>query len=161
MVHCLFDKNPWLKEIFLFQDGKLLERFKHKGVFGSLRTQVLFFRSRFQSHVLFFRIGKYVEVFGRDALLLNKLFGLKIKDNYRGIRHAAGFPRCMGARFITETLCAGYSLVLVEEGVMGRYIRERYPRDIYSIVGVAYEPQRRLSRYGMVKKSRKKGRFSR
>jgi RNA-directed DNA polymerase len=131
LVQSVFAKHTWLNEMFLLRKGKLVERLKHGGTFRSLRGQVGFFMSRFEGHVLFFRIGMYIEVFDEDALLMNKLFGFSLKKDFRRMRYTAGFPRKLKQRFLKHILSAGFSVVFIDEGSVGRYLMERYPVAVY------------------------------
>jgi retron-type reverse transcriptase len=133
LVSSLFEKNSWLKEIFLLKDGKVLERLKYKGVFQSLKAQVRFYRDRLKRYLLFFENGRFTELYGSDALLAGEILGLQIQRGFRGKQETAGFPKCLTDRFIKKTLACGYSLVLLAEGAMGRYVRDRYVKAIYQL----------------------------
>ena len=135
LVQSLFEKHSWLNDIFLLWNGRLVERFRYKGTFSSFRLQVRFFSSEFQDHILLFHVGKYVEVFEDDALLLNRIYGFNVKTGFRKMKHAVGLPIRMKKWFIRKTLFLGHNIVLIEEGDMGRYIRDRYVSEIYLIIG--------------------------
>ena len=48
LVNSLIIKNPWLSELFIFRKEKLMDRFRHQGIFRSLRSQVHFFQYIFK-----------------------------------------------------------------------------------------------------------------
>ena len=133
LVSALFEKNVWLKDIFFLKEGRLVERFKYKGVFRSLKAQISFYRARLQGCLLIFQVGKYNELYGEDTLQLSEKLKLKVVSGLRGKMEFVGFPKVLTDRFIRKTLPLGYNLALIAEGVMGRYVRERYVGEFYSV----------------------------
>ncbi|MHB8808738.1 MAG: MutS N-terminal domain-containing protein [Desulfobulbaceae bacterium] len=105
------------------------ERFRHQGEFRSLRGQVRFFRSRLPEVILLFRVGRYVELYDEDAGTVAGLAGLKVRKG-RGMRSVAGAPARMLERLRDRLLAAGYDVAVIDEGGPGRYVRERYVREI-------------------------------
>ena len=133
LVSSLFKKNNWLKEIFFLNNGKIVERLKYRGVFRSLKAQIRFYRDRLKGYLLFFQVGKYIELYERDALLVSERLGLKVSKGLRGKTEFVGFPKYMTEHFIRKTLSLGYNLALIAEGAVGRYVRERYVRELYEL----------------------------
>ncbi|CAN2042084.1 RNA-directed DNA polymerase [Candidatus Magnetomoraceae bacterium gMMP-15] len=133
LIHSLFDKHPWLKDIFEFYDGRISERLQHKGIFKSLKFQAAFFRSRFENHICLFQIGKYIEAVDDDALYLNSVLGLKVKKNFRKMKYVVGFQLRFKKYFIQRLLYAGCNLVIIEECGMGKYLKERRIAEIYRL----------------------------
>lgn len=131
LIQNLFKNNQWLDRIFFLMHGKLLERLRYHGTCRSFFLQAAFFRCRFPDYVQFFRIGKFIEAFNEDALWLNRITGIKLQTNVRGMNQSAGFPLSMKQRFITLTLMAKRNVVFIDEGGMGKYIRERYAGEIW------------------------------
>ena len=74
-----------------------------------------------------------MEIFNEDALSIGKDLGLEIRENFRGMKYGAGFPVWMENRFVDKTLLFGKDLTIVDEGVMGKFIKDRHVRDIYRI----------------------------
>ncbi len=134
LVSALFEKHSWLKEIFYLKDGKIVERLKYRGVYRSLKAQIIFYRDRLKGYLLFFQVGKFTELYERDALLISKELGLKVCRSLRDKKAFIGFPKYMTDHFIRKTLSLGYNLALIVEGGMGRYVRERYVREMYRVV---------------------------
>jgi RNA-directed DNA polymerase len=131
LVAALFEKNAWLKEIFLLKGGKLVGRFKYNGVFRSLNGQVRFYKDRLKGYILFFQVGKYTELYGNDALLLSGKFGFALKKGYRGMNQVVGFPKRMTDKIIRQVLFLKYNAALITESVQGRYIKDRYVKELY------------------------------
>jgi len=134
LTRALFEKHAWLRELFLLKEGKLLERFKYRGVFRSLISQARFFKYRLEGYVVFFTIGNYTELYGEDALLAGRLLGLQVTRGFRGRLESAGFPRTMTDHFIRKTLLLGYNAALLAEAALGRYVRERFVKELYRLV---------------------------
>ena len=137
LVKSLFEKNSWLKEIFVFHNGILTEKYKTRKMFRSLRAQVNFFRIALHNHILFFQVGKYIELYDDDALLMKNLFGLELKENFRGIKYVSGFPIHLTQKFIRLILLSGHTAAFIAEGEAGKYVCQRYVKEIYRRVGEA------------------------
>ena len=137
LVNSIFEKNPWLMEYFVLHEGKLMDRFRYKGRFRSLRAQCLFFRSRLRETILLFRIGRFLEVYDTDAVLIYKSFGLKKWENYRGMKVAAGFPEWLEKKFVHKFFSLRKDLAIVDEGMAGKFVKDRYVKEIYRISPLA------------------------
>jgi len=66
-------------------------------------------------------------------LIISTGLGLKVIKGLRGKTAFVGFPQYMTDHFVRKTLSLGYNLALIAEGAAGRYVRERYIRDIYRV----------------------------
>ena len=72
-------------------------------------------------------------MYEKDALLISERLGLKVSQGWRGKTAFVGFPKYLTEHFIGKTLSLGYNLALIAEGAVGRYVRERYVRELYSV----------------------------
>ncbi|MCD4718780.1 MAG: hypothetical protein K8S13_02835 [Desulfobacula sp.] len=135
LVNHIFERYVWLSEHFFFVKGKLFSRFKHKGVFRTLRSQVNFFKCRFPLTILFFQVGKYFETYGKDALDMSTPLKIKIRHHYRGMEVGAGFPKWMLPNFIGKTLSLGRNVAIIKQSeVPGFYVRERFASELYRLI---------------------------
>jgi DNA mismatch repair ATPase MutS len=116
--------------LFHFHDGKLAEPLRYKGVFRTFRAQVGFFKSRFPESVQFVQVGAYLEAYDGDARLLHRLTGIALKEGFRRMGLAAGFPLRLENRFVAAVLREGRSVVLVREAGPGKYVKERNARKL-------------------------------
>jgi len=134
LVHHIFKRHAWLAEYFFFVNGRLLNRFKHKGAFKTLRSQVIFFRYRLPFTVLFFQVGKYYEIYGDDVIELSTPFHLKINHPCRGMEYGAGFPRRRLSSFVEKTLGLGRNVARIDQDeIPGAHVRERYVCELYKL----------------------------
>jgi len=130
LVHGIFEKNPWLGQVFLFRDGKLILKSAPTLAFSSMRAQVGFFRRQFPGFVLFFRVGRYVELYGRDARLVSGMARLKWMDRHRGVGPAVGFPLRMVSGMRRNLLAKGYRTAMIAEGEVGGAVKRRYVQEL-------------------------------
>lgn len=133
LVNSIFTKNLWLREYLIFHNAKLIERFKYRGVFRSLRGQVHFFRYRLRETIVFFKIGNFLELYDDDVSIIGETLGLKARKDFRGMQYAAGFPVWLEEQFVDKVLSLGRDLAIVDEGMAGKFVKERYVREIYRV----------------------------
>ncbi len=134
MTEKLFKNNPWLLQMFFVNNGKILDRLKYRGKVRSLRSQVSFFRYRFPESILFFQVGKFVEVYNEDALYLNMKTGVKLQSKARGMTHAAGFPSHLKNPYMRFALLDRRKTVYIREEGMGEYVKRRFAGEIAVVV---------------------------
>ena len=70
-------------------------------------------------------------MYGNDALLLSGKFGFALKKGYRGMNQVVGFPKRMTDKIIRQVLFLKYNAALITESVQGRYIKDRYVKELY------------------------------
>jgi RNA-directed DNA polymerase len=164
LVNSLLAHNSWLREYFIFSKGKLMDRYKYRGVFRSLRAQYLFFRARLENTVIpphpalspllgerdrvrgservhtviFFHMGKFLELYDQDALTIAKPLGLEMRKDFRGMKYVAGFPIWMEKQFISKVLGLGKDLAILDEGMTGRFVKDRHVREIYRVLELSF-----------------------
>ncbi len=128
LIQAIFKRHDWLNHLFEFQNGRLTDRLRHKGVFRSFPTQATWYKSRFPEAVLLFQVGLYIEAYEEDAMFLHQQLNLKLKPNSRKMRHTTGFPRRLEKHFTSAILKkTGRSVVHVKETGPGKYVKERWP----------------------------------
>jgi hypothetical protein len=131
LVNSLFDKTSWLKDIFIFQHGEMREKYKTKSRYRFFKTQANFFRYKLKGHVVFFRVGEYIEVYDEDADVLTALCPLKLYPNARGMKQKAGFRKHRFPVYLRKILAAGHNAALVEECITQGKIRDRIVDSVY------------------------------
>ena len=133
LVQWIFKRYHWLNELFFINGCHLYERYRYGGVFHNLRSQIRFFRSRLPGTVTLFRVGRYVELYDRDAETVAALLRLKLRKGCRGMQCAVGFPFWFQERFIDRLLAAGHDVAVVAQGKSGQYVRQRYVTKVYRL----------------------------
>jgi retron-type reverse transcriptase len=134
LINTLFLKNKWLGEYFTVRKARLIRKHVRKGVFRSLKSQVSFFRAGLKDTLLLFQVGKFMEAYDADAMLMNKFLGCKVQKEKRGMSLVAGFPMRFEQHSVFKLLEMGKDIAVVKEGQKGRIIRQRHVRKIYRIV---------------------------
>ena len=140
LVQSIFKKNPWLRQLFGFYKGKLVMKAVPVEGFLSMRAQVWFFRRHFPGFILMFKVGRYVELYGRDALLLKGNANLKLREYQRGLRHGVGFPLRMTTGMRRNLLLKGYKTALFAEDEIGGRVKKRYVSELAVMMDVRRKP---------------------
>jgi len=127
------EKHSWLKDLFIFYpDRKIVQnRLVYKGHFKTLRHQAAFFQSRFERCICLFYMGRYIEIYNNEAIIMNKLCKLQIINGARKMKYTAGFPKKFKDLFLEKILFSGFGAILISEGERGKYLRNRYVSEIY------------------------------
>ena len=99
-----------------------------------MREQVWFLRRHYPGFIILFKVGRYVELYGRDALLLRGQANLKLREYHRGLRHGVGFPLRMTKGVRNSLLMKGYGTALVAEGDLGGRVKTRYVAELAVMV---------------------------
>ena len=132
LVKSLFERHGWLNHYFLFSGSRLTLRFHHKEAFRGFVSQVAFFRSRARGALLFVRVGSHYELYNEDAIFARDSFRLKVMEERRGMRCAAGFPARFLQSFIEKALYVQRDIVVVEQSeVPGARVMQRYVKRLY------------------------------
>jgi len=126
LVQTIFKKHRWVSRLFLFHNGKLKMKALPMQPFSCMREQVWFFRRHFPEYMLLFRVGRYVELYGKDARTLREHAPLKLLKYHRGLRDAVGFPAYRTKGIRRNLLLRGYRTAFVAEGITGGRVRRRY-----------------------------------
>jgi len=58
----------------------------------TMRQQIRWLRRKYKDFVCIIQIGCYFECFERDAEILSKISGYRLRQNWRGFRYGCGFP---------------------------------------------------------------------
>jgi DNA mismatch repair ATPase MutS len=124
-----------LREYFFLDNGKILDRFKHKGVFHTLRGQVNFFKARLGNTLCFIRVGKFYELYGADARLMAGEMKLNMREKCRRMACGIGFPAWRFREYISLALASGHDVAVIDQGDMqGPHVLERYVSKLYKSV---------------------------
>lgn len=135
LINGLFEKHDWLNEYFFLNQKRLLDRFRYKGVFRSLRSQVNFFRTRLGNTICFIQVGKFYELYGSQARSLSRIMNLRLRIKYRRMSCGIGFPIWLVRKYISMVLARGYDVALIEQtDSPGLHVMERYVAAIYRVI---------------------------
>ena len=116
LISSLWARHAWLSECFIFDHGKLYNRFRYAGVFRSLKAQATFFKARLGKETAFFlKVGKFYELFDYHALGFGVAMGLNPTKNQRGMSWVAGFPARFRQHYVEKALKAGVDFAVIEE----------------------------------------------
>ena len=126
LVSALFKKHTWLSVVFRYSNDGIHLRYVPKNEFRSLRAQIRFFRSLLEGKMIFCTMGKFIEIYDDDAEIMHNVLGCELKRGFRGMKLAMGFPVSMKSAYIHKALANGYSVAVLEEGSVGRWIKRRY-----------------------------------
>ncbi len=130
LVESIFTKHTWLRQLFVFDRGKLKMKALPVQTFPCMREQVWFFRRHYPGFILLFRVGRYVELYGKDARILREYAHLKLVKQHRGLRDSVGFPVSMTRGIRRKLLMRGHRTALVAQGVTGGRVRRRYVAEL-------------------------------
>jgi RNA-directed DNA polymerase len=125
--HAVFEQYDFLKEYFSFDGGRVRPLYRYCQVFPAVRSQYLYYRSRFRESVLFFQTGRFFEFYDESVRRVKALSRLKrLKENRRGALY--GFPLGLWWSYAVQTAKEGKSVIVIRE--TDRYIgrvKERLP----------------------------------
>ena len=134
----ILERYNFLKEYFSFElslppfskggiKGGLKPLYRYSQIFPSVRSQYLYYESRFRAAVLFFQVGCFYEFYGdakEDVMAILCLE--RLKENRRGVKY--GFPVRLEEEYTKRFLKEGMPVVIIKE--TDRYIgkiKERLP----------------------------------
>jgi len=132
LLQALWARFPWLNLLFLRVGYHLYARFHYPGEFRTFRSQVCFLQFRLAGVPALFRVGKYYELYGRDAQEISKVCGLQLLPEKRGIQYCTGFPRQNLEWFLVRLFAAGREVAVVEQGDRGQYVHNRYVKELWA-----------------------------
>ncbi len=124
----IFNRHHWLNSYFCIVNNKVLRTWKPPIGFCRLFFQVRWFKKRFADCLIFYQIGNYYELFGKDARWININLGKPlIKPRFCG-ESRAGFLKGAIKKILTKTLIKQKDILLVKQtGFRFNGIAERYP----------------------------------
>ena len=115
LLAALLDEHPWLTAYFEVHDRKATRTWKTPCGFSRLADQYGWFRRSWPAAVLFFQVGRYFELYGRDAAWASQALGLKLQEpRFRRIPRV-GVPARLVDQYMTKALAAGKSVMKVAE----------------------------------------------
>ena len=124
-VEALFNAHPWLRFLFLRREHTAIMRLKPAGRPRSLRSQYGFFRRRFHGLILF-QVGKYWELYDRDALWAVRNMRLAKIPARRGHYARCGVhAACVGRLTINLTEMRRSVLIVSQNGNERGRLRDR------------------------------------
>jgi RNA-directed DNA polymerase len=130
LTKAVFEKHDWLNMIFALHNGTIFERLKYKGCVRSLKVQLFFYRDRLRACILLFQVGGFVELYGRDALFAGQYLSCRVRRGFRNMEYAAGFPMRLIEKVMQKIVSLGRSCAFIAQGGDGRYVKNRYVREV-------------------------------
>jgi len=128
LVEALLQEHPWLNEYFRFDGYRAERRWRPPVSFRGCQDQWRWFRHRWPRTVIFFQVGRYHELYGRDALWATHSMGLTPRDpRFRKVARV-GVPTRLLNGCMKRTLAKGRSVLSVTETEYPLYsLKERLP----------------------------------
>ena len=83
---------PFLRYYFHMASGKVVRHDRPLYKIDSMRQQIRWLMRKYRNFVCIIQIGCYFECFERDAVILSKISGYRLRTNWRGFRYGCGFP---------------------------------------------------------------------
>ena len=128
LLAALLDEHPWLTAYFDIADCKAKRTWKPLSGFSRLADQHGWFRRGWPASVIFFQVGSYFELYGRDAVWASQTLGLKPQEpRFRRIPRV-GVPARLVDQYADSVLAAGKTVLKVTETGYPLYrLKERLP----------------------------------
>lgn len=113
----LWERYSFLKEFFFYDGRKLRRTYIARYDFKTLAAQYGFFRHKYPRDLLFFEVGRFYELYGRDAKFAVNRFGLHLIKERRGLGVRCGFSSRQRERYFNLFMKKGGagSITLVKE----------------------------------------------
>ena len=131
LLATLLDEHPWLAGYFLIDGYKATRFWTASKSFRRLADQWLWYRRRWPEAAVFFQVGPYFELYGRDAIWAGEALGLKQQaPRFRKVVRV-GVPARMVDDYMERSLGTGRQVLKVAEtGYPLYYLRERLPAEL-------------------------------
>ncbi len=128
LLSAILEKHTWLRQYFKVTALKAERTWSPPKDFPGIADQYGWFRSRWPEEIIFFQVGKYFELYGRDSVWANLVFGLRqIKPRFYNMSRV-GVPKRMIAGRIKEARNLGLGVLTVTESGYPLYrLKERLP----------------------------------
>ena len=128
LLAALLDEHPWLTQYFEIDDHKALRTWKPPRSFRRVADQWGWFRRTRPDAVILFQVGRYFELYGRDAVWARRALGLKQQEpRFRGIPRV-GVPARLVDQYVRQVLVIGKPVLTVTETGYPLYrLKERLP----------------------------------
>jgi len=128
----LLARFAWLGQFFTAQRWKLKRFDEAPGWIHSLKGQYRLFLRKCSGSILFVRVGRFYELYDRQAELSLRVLGLRRIEARRGFRTRCGFPCHLKEMYVRKLVNLGLPVCVVNEGdswifrVKKRCIAERW-----------------------------------
>ncbi len=112
----LLKRFAWLSDLFQMDGVKLKRMHDAPVTLRTLKGQYRFFLGRHPGSILFFQVGRFYELYDRQAEIAIKVLGLKRMKITRGFRARCGFPVNQKKKYLERLLSLGFTVHIVNEG---------------------------------------------
>ena len=130
LVQRILTHNPWLLQLFVIREGAFSPKAVPLRAFKTMKSQAAFFRKRYPDQALLFKVGRFVEAYGADALFIHWIRGFALMRRHRGMPAAVSFPARMAPGIRNCLLARGRKTVMIAEGPLYGGVRQRYVREL-------------------------------
>lgn len=128
LIERISERFVFLKDLFHFDRNiRIVPKVYPPFVPINLKSQYLWFARRFNTSCLFFRVGKFYEIYGESAEMISRLLGLQL-DNVGRIsgKPQCGFPAGYLKHYKQKALKIGLSVVVIDQtGFYNNGLRRR------------------------------------
>ena len=131
LINEQINKNDILVNVLKFENERFIIKDNCKDRFYNLYTQYQYFKKRYPNHLIFFKTGCYYEFYGKQAIIVNILFGckfLKPRKSFElnGLYHRAGiYENCFYKYF---KICLDNNIEIIrvnQKGLLAGNIKKR------------------------------------
>jgi retron-type reverse transcriptase len=128
LLATLLDEHPWLGAYFHIDGLKAIRYWTARKSFRRVAEQWRWYRTRWPDAAIFFQVGHYFELYGRDADWAAKVLGLRPQEpRFRSV-HRVGIPVRLLDGCAARTLATGRPVLKVAEtGYPHYHLKERLP----------------------------------
>lgn len=131
LVKGLFERFAYLNAVFQLEvcggHCKLTPLTHPSDAPSCFRQQRLWFEQRYQDVCLFFRVGRFYEIYGDGAREYGPILGLTVQTGSRGTGYQCGFPAGHIARYKQICRPRGVSYAVIEEnGYYASGLKQRF-----------------------------------
>jgi len=125
-------EHPWLSRYFRIDDYKATRLWKPLRDFPGLAGQYAWFRRTWPDAMIFFQVGRYVELYGDDTIWAKDCLGLHpLKPRFRK-QPRVGIPERLSERYMQAASRAGRTVLKVSEtGYLLWRLKERLPVELF------------------------------
>ena len=131
LVAAIVEEHRWLARFFRIEPGRVVRVWKPPRGFRGIGGQWRWFRRQWPDAVIFFQVGVYFELYGRDAAWGRETLELeRQRPRFRGLARV-GVPRRLVETYRAKALAAGRAVLTITETGYPLYsLRERLPASL-------------------------------
>jgi hypothetical protein len=121
----LLDRFSWLGYLFHQKEEKLKMLDEVPARLHRLKGQYRFFLGKCRGSILLFQVGRFYELYDKQAEIAQEALGLKKMAVTRGFQTRCGFPVRFKQRYLRRLLRSGFPVHIVEEVGWFHHLKKR------------------------------------